>query len=73
MQKPEVTDRFQNGRHRHVGNSRTYFLLGNYHPILLKFVAQADRHAEFKNRRRGSAGQFSRWPPPPFWKFKCVL
>jgi hypothetical protein len=31
-----VTDRFQDGRRRHVGNSSERYKLGNYHPILLK-------------------------------------
>jgi hypothetical protein len=30
---PEVTDRFQDGRRRHVGNSSECYKMGNYHPI----------------------------------------
>jgi hypothetical protein len=33
---PEVTDRFQDGRRRHVGNSSECYKMGNYHPILMK-------------------------------------
>jgi hypothetical protein len=29
---PEVTDRFQDGRRRHVGNSSACYKMGNYHP-----------------------------------------
>jgi hypothetical protein len=34
--KAEVTDRFQDGRRRHVGNSSACYEMGNYHPILMK-------------------------------------
>jgi hypothetical protein len=32
---PEVTNRFQDGRRRHVGNSSECYKMGNYQPILL--------------------------------------
>jgi hypothetical protein len=35
-----VTDSFQDGRRRHVGNSSACYKMGNYHPILLKFGTQ---------------------------------
>jgi hypothetical protein len=38
--KPEVTDRFQDGRRRHVGNSSECYKMGNYCPILMKFGTQ---------------------------------
>jgi hypothetical protein len=38
--KPEVTDRFQDGRRRHVGNSSARYKMGNYHPILMKIGTQ---------------------------------
>jgi hypothetical protein len=34
------TDRFQDGRRRHVGSSSQYYKMGNYHPILTKFNTQ---------------------------------
>jgi hypothetical protein len=33
-----VTDRFQDGRRRHVGNSSACYKIGNYHPILMQLV-----------------------------------
>jgi hypothetical protein len=36
-----VTDRFQDGRRRHVGNSSACYKIGNYHPILMKIGTQA--------------------------------
>jgi hypothetical protein len=35
-----VTDRFQDGRRRHVGNSSECYKMGNYHPILMKIGMQ---------------------------------
>jgi hypothetical protein len=35
-----VTDRFQDGRRRHVGNSSDCYKMGNYLPILMKFGRQ---------------------------------
>jgi hypothetical protein len=41
--KPEVTDRFQDGRRRrHVGNSSASYKMGNYHPILMKIGTQTN-------------------------------
>jgi hypothetical protein len=37
----EVTDRFQDGCRRHVGNSSECYKMGiNYHPILMKIGTQ---------------------------------
>jgi hypothetical protein len=38
--KAEVTDRFQDGRRRHVGNSSACYKLGNYHRTLMKIGTQ---------------------------------
>jgi hypothetical protein len=35
-----VTDRFQDGRRRHVGNSSECYKMGNYRPILMIFGTQ---------------------------------
>jgi hypothetical protein len=124
-----VTDRFQDGRRRHVGNSSECYKMGNYHPILMQIGTQTKKNmlsskfalldntgSDWKiqipddGRRRRPFGnwsacykmgnyhpilmqigtqtkknmlslkitipevtiQVSRWPPPPFWKFKCV-
>jgi hypothetical protein len=32
-----VTDRFQDGRRRHVGNSSECYKMGSYRPLLMKF------------------------------------
>jgi hypothetical protein len=42
--KPEATDRFQDGRRRHVGNSSACYKMGNYHPILMKFGTQTKKN-----------------------------
>jgi hypothetical protein len=42
--KPEVTDRFEDGRRRHVGNSSACYKMGNYHPILMKIGTQAKKN-----------------------------
>jgi hypothetical protein len=43
--KPEVTDRFQDGRRRrHVGNSSACYKIGNYHPILIKIGKEAEKN-----------------------------
>jgi hypothetical protein len=34
--KREVTDRFQDGRRRYVGNSSACYKVGNCHPISIK-------------------------------------
>jgi hypothetical protein len=36
----EVTDRFQDGRRRHVGNSSACYKMGNYHRTLMKIGTQ---------------------------------
>jgi hypothetical protein len=42
--KPEVTDRFQDGRCRHVGNSSACYKMGNCHPILMKIGKQTKKN-----------------------------
>jgi hypothetical protein len=39
-----VTDRFQDGRRRHVGNSSACYKMGNYHPILMKIGTQTKKN-----------------------------
>jgi hypothetical protein len=36
-----VTDRFQDGRRRHVGNLSACYKMGNYHMISVKIATQA--------------------------------
>jgi hypothetical protein len=38
--KAEVTDRFQDGRRCHVGNSSACYKMDNYHRTLMKFGTQ---------------------------------
>jgi hypothetical protein len=38
-----VTDRFQDGRRRHVGNSSGCHKMGNYHPILMQIGTQTKK------------------------------
>jgi hypothetical protein len=38
-----VTDRFQDGRHRHFGNSSECYKMGNYHSILMKIGTQTKK------------------------------
>jgi hypothetical protein len=38
-----VTDRFQDGRRRHVGNSNECYKMGNYHPILMQIGTQTKK------------------------------
>jgi hypothetical protein len=38
-----VTDRFQDGRRRHVGNSSACYKMGNYHPISMKIGTQTKK------------------------------
>jgi hypothetical protein len=40
---PAVTDRFQDGRRRHVGNSSECYIIGNYHPILMQIGTQTKK------------------------------
>jgi hypothetical protein len=42
--KAEATDRFQDGRRRHVGNSSACYKMGNYHPILMKIGIQTKKN-----------------------------
>jgi hypothetical protein len=68
-----VTDRFQDGRRRHVGNSSECYKMGNYHPILMQIGTQTKKNMlSLKITIPEVYNQVSRWPPPPFWKFKCV-
>jgi hypothetical protein len=39
-----VTDRFQDGRRRHVGNSSECYKMGNYHPILMQIGTQTKKN-----------------------------
>jgi hypothetical protein len=69
-----VTDRFQDGRRRHVGNSSECYKMGNYHPILMKIGPQTKKKMlSLKITKAEVQAEVSRWPPPPFWKLKCVL
>jgi hypothetical protein len=68
-----VTDRFQDGRRRHVGNSSECYKMGNYHPILMKIATQTEKNmlslritktkmlAEFQDGRRRPFGNSSTW------------
>jgi hypothetical protein len=38
--KAEVTDHFQNGRRRHVGNSSACYKMDNYHRTVMKIGTQ---------------------------------
>jgi hypothetical protein len=38
-----VTDRFQDGRRRHVGNSSECYKMGNYNPILMQIAIQTKK------------------------------
>jgi hypothetical protein len=39
-----VTDRFQDGCRRHVGNSSECYKMGKYHPILMKIGTQTKKN-----------------------------
>jgi hypothetical protein len=39
-----VTDRFQDGRRHHVGNSSECYKMGNYHPILMQIGTQTKKN-----------------------------
>jgi hypothetical protein len=39
-----VTDRFQNGRRRHVANSSEFYKMVIYHPILMQIGTQAEKN-----------------------------
>jgi hypothetical protein len=51
--KAEVSDRFQEGRRCHVGNSSACHKMSNYHPILMKTGTQAKKNM-FKSHTSGS-------------------
>jgi hypothetical protein len=40
----EMIDRFQDGRRRHVRNSRACYKMGNYHRTLMKIGTQAKKN-----------------------------
>jgi hypothetical protein len=42
--KAEVTNRFREGRRRHVGNSSECYQMGNYHPISMKIGTQTKQN-----------------------------
>jgi hypothetical protein len=44
-----VTDRFQDGRRRHVGNSSERYKMGNCHPILMKIGTQTKKNVLSSN------------------------
>jgi hypothetical protein len=66
-----VTDRFQDGRRRHVGNSSECYKMGNYHPILMKIgtqtkknmlsskITKAEVYGHFQDGRRCYLGKSS--------------
>jgi hypothetical protein len=66
-----VTDRFQNGRRCHVGNSSECYKMGIYHPILMKIGTQTKKnmlsskitipevYAKFQDGRRRHFGNSS--------------
>jgi hypothetical protein len=66
-----VTDRFQDGRRRHVRNSRDCYKKGNYHSILMKIakhtkknmlslrITKAEVLAECQDGRRRHVGNSS--------------
>jgi hypothetical protein len=58
-----VTDRFQAGRRRHVGNSSACYKMLNYHPIYMKSGAHTDM-LSLKITKAEVYGHFSRWQPP---------
>jgi hypothetical protein len=47
--KAEVTDRFQDGRRRHVGNSSACYKMGNYHRTLMKISTQTKTEKSHKS------------------------
>jgi hypothetical protein len=40
---PEVTDRFEDGRRLHVGNSSKCYKMDKYQPILMKICTQTEK------------------------------
>jgi hypothetical protein len=64
-----VTDRFQDGRRRHVGNSSACYKMGYYHPILMKIGKQTKKSMlSSKIIKAEVYGHFSRWQSTPFRK-----
>jgi hypothetical protein len=64
---PEVTDRFQDGRRRHVGNSSECYKMGNYHPILMQIGTQTKKNMlSLEVTIPEVDNQISRWLPRPF-------
>jgi hypothetical protein len=59
-----VTDRFQDGRRRHVGNSSACHKMGNNHPILM---TDKEKHAELKNQKSGSVRPFFKMAANEIW------
>jgi hypothetical protein len=60
-----VTDRFQDDRRRHVGNSSACYKMGNYHPISMKFGAQTKTDMlSLKVMKAEVYGHFSKWQLP---------
>jgi hypothetical protein len=54
-----VTDRFQDGRRRHVGNSSECYKMGNYDPILMKFDTEIKKNMlGSKFRKAGMIDRF---------------
>jgi hypothetical protein len=51
-----VTDRFQDGRRHHIGNSSACYRMGNYNPILMQIATyrlrKACRVQKLQNQRR---------------------
>jgi hypothetical protein len=41
---PEVTIKFQDGRHSHIGNLRACYEMGNYHPILMQIGTKTKKN-----------------------------
>jgi hypothetical protein len=68
---PEVTDRFQDGRCRHFGNSSACYKMGTYHPILMQIGIQTEKNmpsseitkpealVKFQDSRRRHFGKWS--------------
>jgi hypothetical protein len=66
-----VTDRFQDDRRRHFGNSRECYKMGSYRPILTKFgkqtktdilsskITKAEVYGHFQDGRRCYFGKSS--------------
>jgi hypothetical protein len=44
IRKAEVTNRFQDGRRRHVRNSSACYKMRNYHPISTQIGTQTSKH-----------------------------